>query len=90
MRAHVDRVAERLVGRAVSAALSPETDDAKAAGIAMRLIEQADPPSQATVEISGAVDLENLSYSELLALAAQYGISLEREDATPPALEAST
>jgi hypothetical protein len=70
--------------------LNPETDDAKAAGIAMRLIEQADPPSQATLEISGPVTseaLEKMSWSELIAYADANGIDWQTPPETPPALE---
>jgi len=86
LREEVNRNALRLVGRAVSAALSPETDDAKAAGIAMRLIEQADPPSQARVEVSGELTLDavnRMSYSQLLELAERFGQAR-------PALEAAS
>jgi hypothetical protein len=78
LRAHVHRNAERLAGRALGAALSPATDDAKAAGIAIRLIETADPPSQATLEISADLtpeDVDKLSYSELLRVAEAWGIT---------------
>jgi hypothetical protein len=40
----------------------------------MRLIEQADPPSQTTVEISGPVDVNSMSWSELIAYADAHGI----------------
>jgi hypothetical protein len=76
-------------GRAVSAALSPETDDAKAAGIAMRLIEQADPPAQATLEIGTNLDSEaisRMSLSELMKLAEAWGIDYS----TPPEQPALT
>jgi hypothetical protein len=74
------------VGRAVNAALSPETDDAKAAGIAMRLIEQADPPSQTTLEVSGPLSteaIEGMSLSQLLVVAERMGIDLTRPETTP-------
>jgi hypothetical protein len=85
-----------LGGRAVGAALNPETDAAKAAGIAMRLIETADPPSEATVEISGPVDPGTMSLSELIAYAEAHGIDWRTRpeqpelegpagDSTPPA-----
>jgi hypothetical protein len=81
LREEVNRNALRLVGRAVGAALNPETDDAKAAGIAIRLIDQADPPSQATVEVSGPVtseDVKNWSFSQLIAYADAHGIDYTR------------
>lgn len=81
---------ERLAGRVLGAALSPETDDAKAAGIALAVIREVDPSQEASVEISGDVDLNSLSYSQLLGLAAQYGIDPQGQDSTPPeALEAA-
>jgi hypothetical protein len=97
LREEVNRNAQRLVGRAVGAALSPETDDAKAAGIAIRLIEQSDPPAQATVEVRADVPIEEMSYSELIAFARSMGMDVdamleegrERAEAkrlTPPAL----
>jgi hypothetical protein len=54
----------------------------------MRLIEQADPPAQATVEIGADLSTDAINHmglSELLAVAERLGISLEREDSTPPA-----
>jgi hypothetical protein len=73
-------------GRAVGAALNPETEDAKAAGIAIRLIEQADPPSQATVEVSGPVSVEDIkgwSFSQLIAYADAHGIDYTRPPDDP-------
>jgi hypothetical protein len=61
----------------VNAALSAELDDAKAAGIAIRLVETADPPSQAVLEVSADLtpeDVERLSYSELIRVAQAWGI----------------
>jgi hypothetical protein len=78
--------ASRWVGARVGAALNPETDDAKAAGIAMRLIETADPPAQASLEDSGPITsetIDGMSLSELLVLAERMGIDLSR-DSTPP------
>jgi hypothetical protein len=67
--------------------LNPETDDAKAAGIAMRLIETADPPAQASLEVSPITSetIDGMSLSELLVLAERMGIDLSR-DSTPPAV----
>jgi hypothetical protein len=90
LREEVNRNAQRLVGRAVGAALNPETDDAKAAGIAMRLIETADPPAQATLEISGPLTedaLKEMSLSQLIAYADAQGIDWRtrpEDDPTPP------
>ena len=87
LKAHVHREAERLVGRALTAALNPDVDDAKAAGLAMRLIETADPPAQATLELGATLTpegVDRLSYSELLAVARQYGIPLPDLSETPP------
>jgi len=70
-------------GRAVGAALSAETDDAKAAGTALRLISEADPPVQASVEVSGDLSADavnQMSYSQLLAVAENLGIDLTRPD----------
>jgi hypothetical protein len=89
LRAHVHRNAERLVGRALGAALSPDVDDAKAAGIAMRLIETADPPAQASVEISADLrpeDVRKLSYRELIAFSLANGIEIPEGLPIPPDL----
>lgn len=53
----------------------------------MRLIEQADPPSQATLEISGALDpsrIESMSLSELMRVAEAHGIDWRNSPETPP------
>jgi hypothetical protein len=79
---------ERLAGRAVSAALNPETDDAKAAGIALSIIREAEPRDSATLEIAGEVtpeSIDQMSFSELLRLAESLGID---PSATPPQLPA--
>jgi hypothetical protein len=62
--------------------LNPDVDDAKAANLAIKLISEADPPEQATLEISADLrpeDIEKLSWSEALALAERLGI-----DVSPP------
>jgi hypothetical protein len=61
-------------GRAVGAALSPEVEDSKAGALALRLLDAADPPSQTTVEVSGPVDVNSMSFSELIAYADAHGI----------------
>jgi hypothetical protein len=70
-------------GRAVSAVLSPEVPDDKAANLALRMIQQADPPTEATVEIKTELtneDIQKMSYSELLATAERLGIDLTRPE----------
>jgi hypothetical protein len=90
LRAHVDREAERLVGTAVNAALSKESDPLKAGSLALRLIETAHPPVQATVEFSKSLedvtraDVDAMSYSELLAFARHAGMEIPEELPTPP------
>jgi hypothetical protein len=87
LRAHVDRNAERLVGTAVNAALDPKSDPLKAANLAIRLISEADPPAQATMEVRAELtpeDVEKLSWSEALALAQQLGLELPEDDLQLP------
>jgi hypothetical protein len=77
LKAEVNRVVARLAGTAVNAALDPESDPLKAGALALRLIETADPPSQATLEISADLtpeQIEGMSWSEALAAAKQLGI----------------
>jgi hypothetical protein len=79
LREHVAREAEPLVRRAVGAALSPMVAEDKAAKLALDLIREADPPTQATVEISGDLAREQvneLSLSQLLAVAEANGIPI--------------
>jgi hypothetical protein len=68
--------------------LSPATDDAKAAGIAIRLISEADPPARATLEVSAALTpegVDQLSYSELIQVARQFGVTPLDPSEAPPA-----
>jgi hypothetical protein len=53
LRAHVNRQAERIVGRAVNAVLSPTVPDEKAGKLALELIREADPLVQAEISVSG-------------------------------------
>lgn len=87
LREAVNRQATRLVGTTISAALSPETDPVKAAHIAMRLIETADPPSQTTLTVSAEADVESLSLGQLMALAEQRGIDLTRPAPIDPPID---
>jgi hypothetical protein len=75
------------VGRAVSAALSPETDDAKAAHLAVKLIETADPRDQSTLTVTAEQSVEDMGLGQLMALAQANGVDLTRPSETP-ALEA--
>jgi hypothetical protein len=68
--------------------LNPETDDAKAAGIALSIIREAEPRDSATLEIAGELtreSIDQMSFSELLRLAESLGID---PSATPPQLPA--
>jgi hypothetical protein len=63
--------------------LSPEVFDEKAAGLALRMIQQVDPPVQASVEVSGDLSVgavNEMSYSQVLAVAQAYNIDLTRDD----------
>jgi hypothetical protein len=74
-------------GRAVGAALSPEVEDSKAGALALRLLDTADPPVKAEVEVSGPVDVNSMSFSELIAYADAQGIDWRtrpEDDPTPP------
>ena len=92
LRAEVDRKAERLAVTSVKAALDPETDPVKAAHLALKLIETADPPAQSTLEISGPLSaeaMEGMSLAQLLAVAESQGIDLSRpEPMQLPTIEA--
>jgi hypothetical protein len=73
----VHREAERLARRALSAALDPGADSLRAGALAVRLIAEADPPAQATLEVSADLTpegVDQLSYSELIQVAHQFGI----------------
>jgi hypothetical protein len=54
----VARKGHEPVGRALTAALSPEVDDAKAANLAIKLISEADPRSEATLEVRADLAVE--------------------------------
>jgi hypothetical protein len=69
--------------------LDEEADPLKAGSLALRLIDAADPPQSASVEISGPLDLDSMSLPELIAFAQANGISLERDPTPPEALEAA-
>jgi hypothetical protein len=65
-------------GRAVGAALNPDADPLKAGSLAVKLIETADPPNQAVLELSAELTpegVENLSYSDLIRLADSLGLT---------------
>jgi len=67
------------VGRALGAALDPETENVKAAHLALKLIAEADPAQQSQVELSGEISpeaVDNLGLGALVALA-------ERLELTP-------
>jgi hypothetical protein len=71
----------------IDAALDPDADDIKAAHLALGVIREVDPPQEASLEISGALDseaIERMSLTELLTVAERLGI----EHQAPPALEA--
>jgi len=70
--------AERLAGRAVSAALDPQTEPLKAADLALRIISEADPKQEAALSMSTDIDPSTASLSELMLLCEQQGISLDR------------
>jgi hypothetical protein len=65
--------------RVLNGALSPNVSDEKAAVIALKLIETADPVQTATVEFGAKVtvdDVNTMSFSELMQLAARHGIEV--------------
>ena len=68
--------AERLAGRAVSAALDPEVRPDTAAKLALEIIEATDPKDQATLTVSGSIDPSTATLSELMSFAEAHGISL--------------
>ena len=70
--------ATRLAGRAVNAALDPEQEPLKAADLALRLIDAADPKDHLAVSVSGSIDPSTASLDELVLLCEQQGISLDR------------
>jgi hypothetical protein len=85
LRARATVEAERLADRAVNGALSDKVDDATGAKLAMALIDQVDPPVEASVEVKfpqSAEDVDKLSYRELLALADELGIRPSSEVTT--------
>jgi len=69
--------AERLAGRAVSAALDPEVRPDTAAKLALEIIEATDPKDQATLTVSGSIDPSTATLSELMSFAEAHGISLD-------------
>jgi hypothetical protein len=68
--------AERLAGRAISAALDPEVSPERGARLALDIIEATDPKDQATLTVSGSIDPSTATLSELLSFAEHHGISL--------------
>jgi hypothetical protein len=48
------------------------------------VIETTDPLTEASLEVSGPMDLDKATLPELIAFAQANGISLERDDPTPP------
>lgn len=75
--------AERLAGTTISAALDPSVLPERRARLALDIIEAADPKVSTVATLTGEVDMEQATLGQLLALAQERGISLER-----PALEA--
>jgi hypothetical protein len=71
--------AERLAGRAVSAALDPLVRPDTAAKLALEIIEATDPKDQNTLTVSGSFDPSTASLSELMSFAHSHGISLSSE-----------
>jgi hypothetical protein len=61
----------------VSAALDPQTEPLKAADLALRIIDQADPQGQDSITVSGSIDPSTATLSELLSFAEAHGISLD-------------
>lgn len=82
IKAHA--MAERLAGRVIDAALDGESDPIRAGSLALRVIETTDPLTEASLEVSGPMDLDKATLPELIAFAQANGISLERDDPTPP------
>jgi len=77
LRAAASLNAVRLAGRAIGAALDPHTEPLKAADLALRIIDQADPQGQDSITVSGSIDPSTASLSELLSFAEAHGISLD-------------
>ena len=69
--------AERLAGRAITAALDPDTEPLKAADLALRIINEADPRDQAVLSVEGSIDPSTASLSQLLSFAEHHQISLD-------------
>lgn len=76
LRAVATQNAVRLAGRAVSAALDPQAEPLKAADLALRIIDQADPQGQNSISVSGSFDPSTASWSQLLSFAESQGMEL--------------
>lgn len=69
--------AERMAGRVVGAAISPQTPDVQAAKLCLDIIDAVDPRLSTVTEVTGELDpsqLESLSLSQLMSFAHQHGI----------------
>jgi hypothetical protein len=88
LRAHVHREAARLASTAVSAALDPSVDPLRAGSLAIKLIETADPPAQASLELTTDLtpeQVDRLSYSELLRVAEAWNLDTSDPSEAPAA-----
>jgi hypothetical protein len=70
--------AERLAGRAVGAALAPQTPDVQAARLALDIIDAVDPKISTVTEVTGPLSAEaidSMTLTELMSFAQQQGIT---------------
>jgi hypothetical protein len=75
--------AERLAASTIAAALDPELSPAQRVRACLDVIEAADPKVSAVATITGEFDPEQASLGQLMALAEQQGISLDRPSLPP-------
>jgi hypothetical protein len=77
--------AERLAGTTIAAALDPALPGLARAKLALEVIEAVDPKVTTSLAVTGELDVEQASLGQLMALAAERGIDLERPADPSPA-----
>lgn len=70
--------AERLAGTTIAAALDPTLSPLARAKLALEIVEAVDPKVSTSLSVTGELDVEQASLGQLMQLAAERGISLER------------
>ena len=70
--------AERLAGTTIAAALDPSVPPERRARLALDIVEAVDPKVSTSLSVTSELDMEQASLSQLMALAAERGVSLER------------